>query len=184
MPGMRFQEQSALHSNPFFCTWFSMSSFEGECARGGGAEKEGDGEPEAGSARSVRSPTWGTSPWTMKSRPELRSDAQRPEPHRRPSPLLKKDPDPPEGHRPQPSPASAECDGRRRRDAQETAGRACHLQPRRRGACSPQATRGAGQRARLVCRDEEHTAWPWPWCGDPGRERWSLGSVTGETLTF
>ena len=49
---------------------------------GGGAKREGDTESEGGSRlqAAAQSPMWGSNSWTVKSWPELKSDAQPPEP--------------------------------------------------------------------------------------------------------
>ena len=54
----------------------------------GGAERETQNPKQApGSELSARSPTWGSNPRTLRSWPELKSDAQPTEPRKRPKKL-------------------------------------------------------------------------------------------------
>ena len=69
---------------PTILNFFNVYLFLRERERGRGRESDKDRGPEAGSALTAESPTQGSKPQTMRSRPEPRSDTYPSEPPRRP----------------------------------------------------------------------------------------------------
>ena len=86
--GPRSDFNLIISSFSFFKNVYLFLERERENMSRGGAEREGDTESKSnqapGSELSAQSPMWGLNPWTTRSWPELKLDAQLTEPLRHP----------------------------------------------------------------------------------------------------